>query len=46
PTEAQTGPAKRGDIQLMECQLQMIDANPELKKLYLDFVSSIQASQK
>ena len=46
PTEAQTGPAKRGDIQLMECQLQMIDANPELKKLYLDLVSSIQASQK
>lgn len=46
PQQAQTGPAKRGDQALINSQVEMLEAHPALKKLYLDFVSSIQANNK
>lgn len=38
PLKAQTGPARRNDLQVMGDHLKMLETNPELKKIY-SFVS-------
>jgi predicted short-subunit dehydrogenase-like oxidoreductase (DUF2520 family) len=42
PLEAQTGPALRGNRQILEKQLAMLDSHPEIRELYRVISESIQ----
>ncbi|MFN8715100.1 MAG: Rossmann-like and DUF2520 domain-containing protein [Bacteroidota bacterium] len=42
PALAQTGPAKRGDKQVMQKHIQLLNAHPELQKIYRLLSTSIQ----
>jgi|SRR5688572_16210986 len=46
PREAQTGPAKRGDKQVMKKHLDLIDNNTELTKLYKQLSKLIKKQQR
>jgi predicted short-subunit dehydrogenase-like oxidoreductase (DUF2520 family) len=41
PESAQSGPARRGDLSVIEKHLKMLDSHPELKQLYRMFTDSI-----
>lgn len=43
---AQTGPARRGDVSTIEKHLKMLKSNAELKELYVAFTRSIEATYK
>lgn len=42
PEEAQTGPARRGDIQTIETHLKMLEGHPELSTLYREMTELIR----
>lgn len=46
PSQAQTGPAQRGDRKTMEKHMQLIDDQDGLKKLYEEIAQLISQSQK
>lgn len=41
PSEVQTGPAQRGDVEVIKKHLKRLEANPDLQKLYQDLSNSI-----
>ena len=44
--DAQTGPARRGDMSTIEKHLKMLESNAEFKELYVAFTRSIEATYK
>jgi len=45
PSQMQTGPAIRNDMQTIQSHLQLLENSPELKKIYELFTESIQKKQ-
>ncbi|MEP7170888.1 MAG: DUF2520 domain-containing protein [Bacteroidota bacterium] len=46
PAEAQTGPAKRSDKEIINRQLKMLEKYPAYKKIYKDITESIEKTKK
>ncbi len=46
PDEIQTGPARRGDMKTIKEHLNLLNLNPELKKIYIDISNSINPKLK
>ena len=42
PVDAQTGPAQRGDCNIMNSHLQLLEAYPELQQIYKSLSKNIQ----